>query len=152
MPTWVGHAASPVTPPWEVPYLLHRNCGLRESLRALGDETKRAACLAALRRSCPLFVCFLITEEIGSNGLPIDGGGRISPMLRPPGLDHGAFGIAQGKPPGFAPQGIPDLLDEFETLPDRQPGNIDGWIYHRMESGLDPAGRQLSISWCSGDV
>ena len=66
-------------------------------------------------------------------------------MLRPPGLDHGALGVAQGRPPGFAPERIPNLLDELKTLPDRQPGNIDGWIDHRMESGLDPVGRQLSV-------
>lgn len=71
------------------------------NLCALEDETKRAACLAALRRSFLLFVCCLITEEIGPQCLPIDGGGRISSMLRPPGLDYGALGIAQGKaPPG----------------------------------------------------
>jgi len=67
-------------------------------------------------------------------------------MLCPSGLDDGALRIAQGKHPGFAPQGVPHLLDELEALPDRQPGDIDGWIYHAMESVLGAGRRQLSGS------
>jgi hypothetical protein len=91
-----------------------------------------------------LFVRVLITEEVRPNRLPVDGGRGISSVFRPSSLDYGALGIGKRKDAGFAPEGIPDLLDELETLADRQPGNVDGWIYHRLESARDPGRRQLS--------
>ena len=69
----------------------HETC---ESPRALGAETERAACLAALRRPFVPFVRFLITEEFRPHALPLNRGSGIVSMLRSARLDHRALGLA----------------------------------------------------------
>ena len=95
-------------------------------------ETKRAARLPALRRSCALFVRFLIAEEVRAHHFPLDGARKIGPVLHPTSLDHGPFFIAEANSAGLVLHGISNPLDEIEGLRDGQPGDVDGWRFHIM--------------------
>ena len=96
--------------------------------------------LAALRRSCALFVRLLITDEVRLHGLPCDRPGGIVLVLRSACFNHCALGIAQGKHARSAPQGIPHALDQFEPFTDCQPVDVDRWIQHASNLWPEPVG------------
>ena len=65
-------------------------------------------------------------------------------MFRAPGRDERALRVVQGEIAGVPPKRIPDLLNEPQSLSDRQAGDVDGWIYHVEESVAGAQGKQLS--------
>ena len=124
---------------------------LRESPSELGAESELSAQLAALGRPLLLFIPFLITDKIRSHAVPWDRGTRILPMLGSSRLDQCALVIAERENRSFAPQRIPDLFDELESLPDGQPFEITRCIYHVEKSVRCSVRGQLLFLRCCGE-
>jgi len=86
--------------------------------------------LIALLGSHALFVRLLIIQEVRTNGIPSDRGTWIGSVFSSACLDDRPLGLVQRERAGTAPQGIPDLLDERESLADGHTFDIDSWILH----------------------
>ena len=55
-------------------------------------------------------------------------------MLRSPSLNQCTLILVERENRSSAPERIPDLFDELESLPDGQPFQIDCWIHHLKKS------------------
>ena len=118
--------------------------GLDECLPAPAAETKRGARLIVRRGLALAVIRVLIAEEFRPHRAPVDRRARIGAMLRAPGRDERALRVVQGEIAGVPPKRIPDLLNEPQSLSDRQASDVDGWIYHVEKSVAGTQGKQLS--------